>query len=68
MDAKTGKIEGATQKNKNPETLATQGLRRFTKIQQTWLRQLVRTERRAHAEMIPSTIGEILLQKGGISL
>ena len=30
--------------------------------------QLVRTERRAHAEMIPSTIGEILLQKGGISL
>ena len=30
--------------------------------------QLVRTERRAHAEMISSTIGEILLQKGGISL
>ena len=29
---------------------------------------LVRTERRAHAEMIPSTIGEILLQKGGLSL
>ena len=29
---------------------------------------LVRTERRAHAEMISSTIGEILLQKGGISL
>ncbi len=29
---------------------------------------LVRTERRAHAEMIPTTIGEILLQKGGISL
>ena len=29
---------------------------------------LVRTERWAHAEMIPSTIGEILLQKGGISL
>ena len=29
---------------------------------------LVRTERRAHAEKISSTIGEILLQKGGISL
>ena len=29
---------------------------------------LVGTERRAHAEMIPSTIGEILLQKGGLSL
>ena len=29
---------------------------------------LVRTERRAHAEMIPSTIGEILLQKGGLGM
>ena len=32
------------------------------------INHLVRTERRAHAEMIPSTIGEILLQKGGLSL
>lgn len=59
MDRKVPKTMAL--RNKNAPKVLNSGASRASN-------HLVRTERRAHAEMIPSTIGEILLQKGGISL